>query len=61
MIKKSYKVEGMHCASCAASVESMLGAQQGIENAQVNFADESVLVEYDDQVVSPSRMKGWIQ
>ena len=61
MIKKSYKVEGMHCASCAASVESMLGAQQGIEKAQVNFADESVLVEYDDQVVSPSRMKGWIQ
>ena len=57
MIKRSYKVEGMHCASCASSVESMLGSLEGVGNAQVNFADESVLVEYDDQAVSAGQLK----
>ena len=61
MIKRNYKVEGMHCASCAASVESMLGAQQGVDQARVNFADESVWVEYDDQVVSADKLKQWVQ
>jgi len=61
MIKRNYKVEGMHCASCAASVESMLGAQQGVDQARVNFADESVWVEYDDQVVSADNLKQWVQ
>ena len=61
MIKSNYKVEGMHCASCAASVESMLGAQEGVEQARVNFADESVWVEYDDQVVSAGKLKQWVQ
>lgn len=61
MIKRNYKVEGMHCSSCAASVESMLGAQEGVEQARVNFADESVWVQYDDQVVSADKLKHWVQ
>ena len=61
MIKRSYKVEGMHCASCASSVESMLGAMEGVEQAQVNFADESVLVQYDEGAVSPNQLKISVQ
>jgi len=61
MTRKNYKVEGMHCASCAASVESMLGAREGVSQARVNFADESVLVEYDDLVVSADKLKQWVQ
>jgi Cu2+-exporting ATPase len=61
MIKRSYKVEGMHCASCASSVESMLGAMEGVEQAQVNFADESVLVQYDEGSVSPDQLKNSVQ
>ncbi len=57
MTKQSYKVEGMHCASCAKSVETMLTSQEGVEQAKVNFADESVLVEYDDAVIQAGKMK----
>ncbi|QHL88681.1 heavy metal translocating P-type ATPase [Nibribacter ruber] len=46
-IKNTFPVEGMTCAGCAVSVESMLKAQPGVESAAVNFANKTVLVEYD--------------
>ncbi len=49
IVKKTYHVEGMTCAACASSVESMLNAQKGVEKAQVNFADGSVLIVYDEE------------
>ncbi|MFP4621064.1 MAG: heavy metal translocating P-type ATPase [Bacteroidales bacterium] len=57
MTRRNFKVEGMHCASCASSIESMLGSEEGVDQARVNFADESVFVVYDDSMVSPSQMK----
>lgn len=61
MTKRTFKVSGMHCASCASSVESMLGAMDGIDQANVNFADESVLVNYDEAAVSEEKMKEAVQ
>src|SRR5688500_6754439 len=45
-IKDTFPVEGMTCAACAGSVESMLQAQPGVQSAAVNFASKTVLVEY---------------
>ena len=61
MNKRNFRVEGMHCASCASSVESMLGSMEGVNQARVNFADESVFVEYDENNLDPSRMKEAVQ
>ncbi|MDE3741051.1 heavy metal translocating P-type ATPase [Maribacter polysaccharolyticus] len=47
-IKESFLVTGMTCASCAASVESVLKHSEGVFDASVNFANSSVLVEYDE-------------
>ncbi|PIB38545.1 heavy metal translocating P-type ATPase [Maribacter sp. 4G9] len=47
-IKESFPVTGMTCASCAASVESVLKHTEGVFDASVNFASSSVLVEYDE-------------
>jgi P-type Cu2+ transporter len=53
MIKKeTYQVEGMSCASCALSVESMLSTITGVKSARVNYANSSALVEYDTTVTS---------
>ncbi len=41
---------GMSCASCAASVASMLNDTDGVRDAAVNFATESVQVEYDSRL-----------
>ncbi|PVY43682.1 heavy metal translocating P-type ATPase [Pontibacter virosus] len=49
--KASLPVTGMSCASCALSVESMVGAQPGVSQAAVNFASQTLQVSYDpDQI-----------
>ena len=48
--KKSFPVTGMTCAACAGSVESILSYTEGVKNASVNFASNSVLVEYDSAI-----------
>jgi len=40
-------VSGMTCAACAKNIERIAKKQEGIANAQVNFAMERVLLEYD--------------
>ena len=37
----------MSCASCAASVESLLSNQAGVDNAVVNFANNTVTLTFD--------------
>jgi len=55
-IKESFPVTGMTCASCAASVESVLKHTEGVFDASVNFANSSVLVEYDDEL-NPNQLQ----
>ncbi len=50
--KESFPVTGMTCAACAGSVESILSHTEGVKNASVNFASNSVLVEYDPSISS---------
>ena len=55
-VKESFPVTGMTCASCAASVESVLKHTEGVFDASVNFANSSVLVEYDKEL-SPNQLQ----
>ena len=45
--KQTFPVTGMTCAGCASSVEAILTHTEGVAHASVNFANSSVLVEYD--------------
>ena len=45
-------VVGMTCANCAQTVEETVGALEGVENVDVNFASDEATVEYDDDAVS---------
>lgn len=56
MKKEIFKIRGMHCASCAGTIERVLLKTVGVHSAAVNFASESVLIEFDDRVVSESRL-----
>jgi Cu2+-exporting ATPase len=57
MQKALYKVEGMSCAACAGSVESILSSLEGVEDVNLNFATAEVHVGYDDDRVQPTDMK----
>lgn len=57
----SLPVLGMTCAACAVSVESMIGAQPGVDKAEVNYATQSVKVLYHPDKVQPSTFQKAVQ
>ncbi|WP_258105574.1 cation-translocating P-type ATPase [Marinoscillum sp. MHG1-6] len=59
--KKTYPVTGMHCASCTNSVQSILTSQNGVQDANVNLATNSVLVEFDQKEIKPEGLKKAVQ
>ncbi len=52
MAKENYAVEGMTCATCALTVEKALGKLDGVDQASVNLANETVSLDYDNQALS---------
>lgn len=47
VIEATYKVVGMTCQSCAASVQTLLEHVPGVERAQVHFANQEVVVVHE--------------
>jgi Cu+-exporting ATPase len=48
MTNKSFKIEGMTCASCARAVERVTAKLDGVSSANVNLATERLTLEYDE-------------
>ncbi len=61
IIRKTFPVTGMTCASCANSVESMLRTHEGVHSASVNYASNTALVEFDTDRTNPQSMKETVQ
>lgn len=55
--KVEFDISGMTCASCANKIEKKLNKMDGVDKATVNFALETVLVEYNPDQVSIPDMK----
>ena len=49
-------IEGMSCASCAATVQAALGEAAGVSTATVNYATGKSAVEYDDARTSVAEL-----
>ncbi len=47
-MKTKLKIEGMHCASCASTIEKALKKTPGVKDASVNYAMEQAMVEHED-------------
>ena len=54
MTKKTFKIKGMHCTSCAMVIESDL-EDAGVK-ARCNYASEFLDVEFDDAKVSVDKI-----
>src|SRR3989344_5833686 len=48
MPKKNFRIEGMHCASCASKIEKAIKKIKGVKEASVNFATKKAYVEVDE-------------
>ena len=43
----SYKVKGMHCASCAHIIEKTFVNVDGVHSAEVNYGTETARIAFD--------------
>ena len=62
--KQPLDIEGMHCASCAQSVERALSNLAGVQEAHVNLLANQALIEHDgstttDQLIDAVRNAGF--
>lgn len=56
MTKETIKIGGMTCAACASRIEKAIKKLNGVENAAVNLATESLTVEFDNQNILLSQI-----
>lgn len=52
-MKDKYKISGMTCSACANRIEKGVSKMEGVKEANVNFATETLNVEYDDSALKP--------
>ena len=57
----SFDVEGMTCASCALRIERVLGRQDGVESAVVNFAGQEARAVVDPGIVDIEGLQAAIE
>jgi copper chaperone CopZ len=52
MKKIIFKIEGMHCSSCAMNIDFDLEDLDGVMSAKTNYAKSETEVEYDEEKLS---------
>jgi len=60
-INKLYRVEGMHCASCAVLINKILGTQKGVNSANASFGAEKLSISFDPNVITEEKIHSLIK
>ena len=61
MKKITLQIKGMHCESCAKTIEKALLKEKGIFSANVNFALENAIIEYEPEKIDEDKIKEVIE
>lgn len=56
LIRETYPIEGLHCASCAAKVSKILESQSGVIEVAVNLPLKCVQIEFDESRISSEEL-----
>jgi copper chaperone CopZ len=48
-MKKSFRLEGLGCANCAAKMETAINKLDGVKEATVNFMTTKMVIEGEDE------------
>jgi len=59
--KITLKIQGMTCASCAATIERGLKKEKGVSSANVNFATEKAYLEFNPSETDKTKVKKTIE
>lgn len=47
-MKSKFKIKGLDCANCAASLERAIQKLEGVESANISFMTQKMEIEYDE-------------
>ena len=61
MKKASMKIEGMSCSACANRIERIVNKLDGVEKGAVNFAAETLALEYDESAIELGQVEAAIE
>ena len=61
MHTQTYRVKGMHCASCSSVIEKTFKKVAGVESAEVNYGTEKAKVSFDPSKTSPHDLSKHIE
>ena len=52
IIKKKLKIEGMHCSSCAMTIDFDL-EDMGVKSSKTSYVKQETTVEFDEEKIKP--------
>ncbi|MCX6787482.1 MAG: cation transporter, partial [Candidatus Kaiserbacteria bacterium] len=58
---ETYRIRGMHCASCASIIEKTLKKLEGVHAVEVNYGTEAAKISYDETKTNPQHLSGKIE
>jgi copper chaperone CopZ len=56
VIKRIYRVEGMHCVNCAMNIESIEDDLPGIKQISASYQKGLIVVEFDETKVNEAQI-----
>jgi len=56
VVAKKFKIEGMHCSSCAMNIDMDLEDIDGVREAKTNFAKQICEVNFDAKKLSTEQI-----
>lgn len=59
--KQTYRIKGMHCASCSSVIEKTFKKIDGVHSAEVNYGTEKAKVSFDPIKTSPQELSKQIE
>lgn len=60
-VPQTFKIKGMHCASCAGIIEKTFKKQIGVQSVEANYGTESVKVSFDTEKITPEHLSKTIE
>jgi Cu2+-exporting ATPase/Cu+-exporting ATPase len=61
MYTQTYKIKGMHCASCSSVIEKTFKKVDGVDSAEVNYGTEKAKVSFDPSKTNPHELSKHIE
>lgn len=61
MVKKVFKVQGMHCTACAMDIDGELEDTSGVKESKTSYAKELTEVSFDPAQITEDKITAIIQ